>query len=104
MTDDQPNSLEGAGGRWLEDTDVPSFYVPASGGLGVVVFLRAGEFDEPLPLTGITEIALRAAIARLPPGHAVGELRIGGTLSTIAISGEDGDVRETLRLLAAALT
>ena len=52
MTDDQPNSLEGAGGRWLEDTDVPSFFVPASGGLGVVVFLRAGEFDEPLPLTG----------------------------------------------------
>lgn len=104
MTDDQPNSLEGAGGRWLEDTDVPSFFVPTSGGLGVVVFLRAGEFDEPLPLTGITEIALRAAIARLPPGHAVGELRIGGTLSTVAISGEEGDVRETLRLLAAALT
>jgi hypothetical protein len=104
MTDDQPNSLEGAGGRWLEDTDVPSFFVPASGGLGVVAFVRAGEFDEPLPLTGITEIALRAAIAALPPGHAVGELRIGGTLSTIALAGEEGDVRETLRLLAIALT
>jgi hypothetical protein len=104
MTDDQPNSLEGAGGRWLEDTDVPSFFMPASGGLGVVVFLRVGEFDEPLPLTGITEIALRAAIAGLPPGHAVGELRIGGTMSTIGVSGEEGDVRETLRLLATALT
>jgi hypothetical protein len=103
MTDDQPNSLEGAGGRWLEDVDVPSFFVPASGGLGVVVFVRAGEFDEPLPLTGITEIALRAAIAALPPGHAVGELRIGGTLSTIAVAGDDGDVRETLRMLATAL-
>jgi hypothetical protein len=104
MTDDHPNSLEGAGGQWLEGTDVPTFFVPASGGLGVVVLLRAGEFDEPLPLTGITEIALRAAIAALPPGHAVGELRIGGTLSTIGVSGADRDVRETLRLLASALT
>jgi hypothetical protein len=104
MTDDHQNSLEGAGGHWLEGTDVPTFFVPASGGLGVVVFVRAGEFDEPLPLTGITEIALRAAIAALPPGHAVAELRIGGTLSTIGVSGDDRDVRETLRLLATTLT
>ena len=104
MTDDHPNSLEGAGGQWLDGTDVPTFFVPASGGLGVVVFVRAGEFDEPLPLTGITEIALRAAIAALPPGHAVGELRIGGTLSTIGVSGDERDVRETLRLLATTLT
>ena len=104
MTDDHPNSLEGAGGQWLQGTDVPTFFVPASGGLGVVVFVRAGEFDEPLPLTGITEIALRAAIAALPPGHAVGELRIGGALSTIGVAGDDRDVRETLRLLATALT
>jgi hypothetical protein len=104
MTDDHPNSLEGAGGQWLEGTDVPTFFVPTSGGLGVVVFVRAGEFDEPLPLTGITEIVLRAAIAALPPGHAVGELRIGGTLSTIGASGDERDVRETLRLLATTLT
>jgi hypothetical protein len=104
MTDDHPNSLEDAGGQWLEGTDVPTFWVPAAGGLGVVLFVRAGEFDEPLALTGVTEIALRAAIAALPPGHSVGELRIGGTLSTIGVSGDEGDVRETLRLLAATLS
>src|SRR3954471_16464966 len=65
MTDDHPNSLEDAGGQWLEGMDVPTFWVPASGGLGVVVFVRAGEFDEPVALRGLTEIALRAAIAAL---------------------------------------
>jgi len=95
---------EDAGGRWLQGTDVPTFFLPVAGESVVVVFLRAGEFDEPLPLTGLTEVALRAAIAGLPSGGAVREVRVDGLLSTIVLAGEHSEVRETLRLLATALT
>lgn len=96
-------SREEAGARWLEEAVVPTFFIPVPGEQVVAVFLRAGEFDEPLPLTGITEIALRAVVAALPSGHAVRELRVGGTLSTIVLSGEETGIRETLRALAATM-
>jgi hypothetical protein len=96
-------SHEDAGGRWLDDTAVPTFFIPVAGEQVVAVFLRAGEFDESLPLTGMTEVALRAAIAALPSGHAVRELRVGGTVSTIVLGGDEVGIRETLRSLAGTM-
>lgn len=96
MTDRDPNG-------WLEGTAVPTFFQSVPGERVVVVFLRAGSFDEPLVLTGITELALRAALAGLPRGHAVRESRIDGQLSTIVLAGDEDDVLETLNELATLL-
>ena len=96
MTDHDDNG-------WLEDAAVPTFFQSVSGEVVVVVFLRAGTFDEPLALTGITELALRAALAGLPIGHAVRESRIDGQLSSIVLAGAEHAVRETLRALAQLL-
>jgi hypothetical protein len=88
---------------WLEDATVPTFFESVRGECVVVVFLRAGTFDEPLALTGITELALRAALAGLPTGHAVRESRIDGQLSSIVLAGDEHEVSETLRALAQLL-
>ena len=103
MTDHADNPGGGADGRWLEGTVVPTYFAPAHGERAVVVFVRAGELDEPLPLSGITAVALRAAIAGLAPGHAVRELGVGGALSTISLRGGALEIGETLRSLAIAL-
>ena len=95
MTDDN--------GAWLPDADVPTYFVPAPHDRTVVVFVRAGELDEPLPLAGITAVAVRAAIAGLPAGHAVRELGVDAALSTIVIRGDRAEISETINWLAAAM-
>jgi hypothetical protein len=96
MTDHDDNG-------WLEDAAVPTFFQSVAVECVVVVFLRAGTFDEPLALTGVTELALRAALAGLPTGHAVRESRIDGQLSSIVLAGDADEVSETLRALAELL-
>ncbi len=102
MTDEPTH--DDAGGHWIEGASVPTFFVPVDGDHVAVVFLRGGEFAEPLALTGISEIALRAAVAGLPEGHAVRELRVEGLLSTIVLAGDAGDVAAPLRILATRLS
>ena len=71
--------------------------MPSSGERVVVVFLRVGSFDETLPMSAITDVALRAAIAKLPSGNAVRDATVEGLQSTILLAGEQHEITETLR-------
>ncbi len=55
-------------------------------------------------MSGITDVALRAAIAKLPSGNAVRDATVEGLQSTIVLAGEQHEIAETMRRLASALS